>query len=89
MRWSVWIQSTRWNHQPPVDTIRQTFESMGFRLREQLFDYYNPTAVSRFIAEHASPGAVTLWQLAWNDHWPNTRVVIQVHLDDQLFAELS
>ena len=79
MQWAIWIQSTQWNKRAPVADIRATFESMGFTLYEQRFDYYNPTRANRFIAEHAKPGAITLWTLAWSNHWPNCRVVIEDH----------
>ena len=57
--------------------IRATFESMGFVLHEQRFDYYNPTRANRFIAQHAKPGAITLWTLAWANHWPSCRIVVE------------
>lgn len=79
MQWAIWIQSTQWNKKPPIAQVRQTFESMGFRLRDQKFDYYNPTRHSRFIAEHAKPSAITVWTLAWANHWPNTRIEINNH----------
>jgi hypothetical protein len=82
MQWAIWIQSTRWKTQPPVDEIKKTFESMGFALRPQQFDYYNPHRHNRFIAQHAREGAITLWSLAWLNHWPNTRVVIEEYNND-------
>jgi hypothetical protein len=81
MQWAIWIQSTRWGKTPPVDAVRQTFESMGFVIHQQTFDYYNPTRHNRFIVEHARAGAVMLWQLGWSDHWPSCRVVIEEYHD--------
>lgn len=79
MQWAIWVQSTNWKRKPPIDQIRQTFEQMNFRLHKQTFDYYNPTAANRFIAEHASAGAITLWQLAWANHWVDCRIVVEDH----------
>lgn len=82
MQWSVWIQSTQWNQRAPVAAVRATFEQMGFTLHEQRFDYYNPTRANRFVAEHARDGAITLWSLAWSEHWPNCRIEIKEYSND-------
>lgn len=77
MQWAVWVRSSQWNRRAPVAQVRQTFESMGFRLRDQKFNYYNPTRHSRFVVSQNREGAITLWTLAWLDHWPNCTVEIK------------
>lgn len=77
MQWKIWIQSTRWTQKPPVALVRASFEQMGFTIHPQKFDYYNPTRANRFIAEHSKAGAITLWSLAWSNHWPNTNILIE------------
>jgi hypothetical protein len=67
---------------PPVAQVRATFETMGFTLESQKFNYYNPTRHARFIAVHPREGAITLWSLAWADHWPGTVVEIGDHDPD-------
>jgi hypothetical protein len=77
MRWNVWIRPTRWAVQAPVAEIRNTFESMGFVIHQQRFDYYNPTRHNRFVVESVHPGAVVLWQLGYANHWSQVRIEIE------------
>lgn len=76
MQWAVWVRSHRWNGDAPVNNIKQTFESMGFAIRPQRFNYYNPTRANRFVVEHSNPGAIMLWTMGWSNHWPHTTVEI-------------
>ena len=82
MQWAIWAQSTHWKRKPPVDEIRATFKNMGFTLHKQHFDYYNPTQHNRFVAQHTRDSAITLWTLAWLNHWPDTKIIIEEYSND-------